>query len=219
MLKIVLLSALLSGVLILLPGCSTLEPASRSAGGFDPASALSAQGDAAKLVSGNSIELSVEVDGRMEVTLHRAAINEAGFVTLPLVGDVRIGGLYLGGARHLIGKAYGRYFVNPPVIMISLADEPGTADWGYVTITGRVITPGRVKITTPGGMKLTSVIQASGGFAGSAKKNDIRITRIDNAGRKVRTSVDYDAIGQDGNIDADVDLKDGDIVYVPERIF
>ena len=173
----------------------------------------------AKLSPGDTFELSVEVDGSMEIAMHRAIINAQGVATLPLIGDVRIGGLTLDEARSLIAKAYGVYYVNPPVIMINLATGQGDSEWGFVTVTGRVEQPGRVQIQSPKGMKLTEVIQRAGGFATSAKKNEILISRTNKDGTKIQISVDYNEIGQQGNMEADIDLLNGDIVYVPERIF
>ena len=172
-----------------------------------------------KLSAGNTIELSVEVDGNMEIFSHRAQINQQGMATLPLVGDVEISGCTLSEARGTIAKTYGAYYVNPPVIMLSLAVDPGDGEWGAVTVMGRVGRPGRVALRSQSGINLTEAIQEAGGFSGSAKKNDIRISRQGQDGKRIRISVDFDEIGQKGNAEADVKLMDGDIVYVPERIF
>jgi polysaccharide export outer membrane protein len=171
------------------------------------------------LVSGDSIEVSVEVDGRMEVSSHQAAINFLGFITLPLVGDVKVGGMTVEKARTVIAKAYGAYFVNPPVIMVNRVNDSVVGEWGFVTITGRVSRPGRIKIPSAQGLRLTAAINAAGGFGPSAKMSDIQVTRIEQDGRKIGVSINYNDIGQTGNAQADVNLFDGDIVYVPQRIF
>ena len=172
-----------------------------------------------ELAVGDTVELSVEVDGNMEVLSHRAQINQQGMVTLPLVGDVEINGYSLNKARGIIAETYGAYYVNPPVIMLSLTVDPGDGEWGAVTVIGRVGQPGRVPLSSQNGMNLTEAIQLAGGFSGSAKKSDIRIARIGDDGKKIKVSVDFEEIGKKGNADADIKLIAGDIVYVPERIF
>lgn len=221
MLKKRVLLFLSSVVMLLLFGCSTFESTEISPNDLTTDYSGTDQGVAqlTKLSFGDVLELSVEVDGKMEVSMHQASINTAGNATLPLVGDVKVGGLYLDGARILIHKTYGAYFVNPPVVMLGLVDEPGDGEWGFVTMTGRLEMPGRVRIPSARGIKLTAAIQEAGGFAPSAKKTEVRISRVDKDGRKIRVSVNYQEIGQKGNADADIDLKDGDIVYVPERFF
>ena len=172
-----------------------------------------------ELAMGDTIELSVEVDGNMEVLSHRAQINQQGMVTLPLVGDVEIKDCTLNKARGIIAETYGAYYVNPPVIMLALTVDSEDGEWGAVTVIGRVGQPGRVPLNSQNGMNLTEAIQLSGGFSGSAKKSDIRISRTDELGMKTQVSIDFDEIGEKGNANADIKLIAGDIVYVPERIF
>ena len=197
-------------------GCTTMETSSVSAQDFNkhkPSSGLT------KLVDGDTIEVSVEVDGNMEVSLHRAKLNHFGVVTLPLVGDVNVGGLFLSEARQKITMRYSKFYINPPVTMVSLVDDGIDEALGFVTVLGRVIRPGRVAMTSPRGTKLSEAIQESGGFSSSAKQSDIRISRIDKKGKKLQVSIDFREIGKQGNVDADINLMDGDIIYVPERIF
>lgn len=208
------------GLLLFISGCETLDDPEVGAEAFYlQESEVVSVGVDNKLMPGDAVDLSVEVDGRLEVASHRGVINSQGIATFPLIGDVKIGGFTLGAARGTISKAYSAFFVRSPVIMINTVGEQDEGEWGFVTVTGRVGRPGRVRIPSSKGIKLTTAIQESGGFAGSAKKSEVRISRTNPEGRKLRVSVNYNTIGQDGNVDADVDLKDGDIVYVPERIF
>ena len=216
--RIVLLLAVLAIPAMLFAGCATSGTTSVTTQEFqqgkpDKPSSIS------RLAAGDTIEVSVEVDGNMEVLSHRAQIDQQGMVTLPLVGDVGISGYTLNKARSVIAKTYGAYYVNPPVVMLTLAVDPGDGEWGAVTVMGRVGRPGRVPLRSQSGINLTEAIQEAGGFSGSAKKNDIRISRQDQEGKMIKVSVDFEEIGQKGNADADIKLIDGDIVYVPERIF
>ena len=216
--RMIKLVALLAVPAMLYTGCATSGASSVSTQDFmqnkpDRSSSLS------ELAMGDTIELSVEVDGNMEVLSHRAQINQQGMVTLPLVGDVEINGYTLNKARGIIAETYGAYYVNPPVVMLALTVDPGDGEWGAITVIGRVGQPGRVPLNGQNGMNLTEAIQLAGGFSGSAKKSDIRIARIGDDGKKIKVSVDFEEIGKKGNADADIKLIAGDIVYVPERIF
>lgn len=203
----------------ILSGCTTSNVTPVSPNAFNGKPEVQDAAPSVLLVPGDSIDLSVEVDGRLEVAGHRALINNSGMVTLPLVGDVQISGMDLADAREVISKTYSSYYVTAPVIMLNRVENAVEGEWGFVTVTGRVGQPGRVKVPSAKGIKLTAAIQQSGGFAPSAKKTEIRITRQEQDGRRIQVSVDYSTIGEQGNLDADVDLKDGDVVYVPERIF
>ena len=218
MFRMVARGVLLAFSITLINGCTTTDTTSISPHDFT----LSIQDEtpeASDLSPGDRIEVSVEVDGRMEVSLHRAELNHQGMVTLPLVGDVPVGGMKLAEARNIILKTYGAYYVNSPVVMISLMDKDEVGEWGYVTVLGRVARPGRIPIQSQKGMTLSEAIQAAGGFSSSAKQGDLRVSRIDEDGKKLQVSVDFKQIGQAGNAEADLKLIDGDIIYVPERIF
>ena len=202
----------------LLVGCISTDSSSVSTKDF----ALGVQDgspEASDLVPGDKIEVSVEVDGAMEISLHQAELNHQGIVTLPLVGDVKIKGLKLDAARKKIAKTYGAYYVNQPVVMVSVLDEGMAGEWGNVTVLGRVNKPGLVALTSYRGINLSAAVQAVGGFSSSAKTSDIRISRTDDLGMKTQVSIDFEQIGLAGNAEADLLLMAGDIIYVPERIF
>jgi polysaccharide export outer membrane protein len=204
-------------IFLLSAGCASLDSGSPASSSFNlstPDTSVKARA----LTPGDSIELSVEVDGTMEVTMHRAEINYQGMATLPLVGDVKIGGMKLTQARDVIAEVYKPYYVQPPVVMLELMDRDEMYEWGFVTVLGRVNQPGPVPLPSQNGINLSAAIQTAGGFASSAKTGDIRVSRTDELGLKTRVSVDFEEIGE-GNASADILLFDGDIVFVPERIF
>lgn len=205
--------------LMIVSGCSSPSVSTVSTRDFRQSASSKKVLQATELVPGDAIEVSVEVDGSMEVSQHRAGINHLGYITLPLVGDVKIGGLRLDQARDAIAKTYGSYYVNEPVVMVGMAGGAAEGEWGYVTVMGRVGKPGRIPLGDADGLTLTEAIQAAGGFGFSAKQSDIRISRVDKSGKKIQVSVDFEEIGQGGNAEADISLIDGDVVYVPERIF
>ena len=194
----------LAGAMALFFGCATTDTTKVSTDGFQK-SAKTGDVQAKDLLAGNQVEVSVEVDGTMEVSVHRAELTHQGLVTLPLVGDVKIGGMKLAAARDVIAKTYGAYYVHPPVVMLAMVDEDVSGEWGFITVLGRGVSkPGQVPLQSQKGMNLSSAIQLAGGFAPSAKQSDVQVTRIDADGKKLRVSIDFRQIGQAGNADADI---------------
>ena len=211
--------ASLFSLLLILFGCTSSDINTINRNDFFQDSLSHRDSTMTELVIGDMIELSVEVDGEMEVARYRSEINYYGNVTFPLVGDIKINRLKLNEARMAITRAYSAYYVNPPIIMLNRIDGDSEGEWGTVTVTGKVGQPGSIPITTSAGIRLTKAIQEAGGFTPSAKRNGIRVTRIDSTGKKVQVVVNYDEIGREGNAEADITLLNGDIVHVPERIF
>ena len=200
--------------LVLVSGCAGPDAEITDAGYFSSTGSSAMR--VAELSSGDTIEVSVEVDGRVEVSPHQASINHMGYVTLPLVGDVHIGGVGIDVARSVITQRYNAYYVSDPVVMVAMAGEGGSG-WGQVSVLGRVETPGPVDLASGAGIRLSAAIQEAGGFAPSANTSKIQVTRVDKRGRKLRVVVDFDEIGKSGNAEEDLMLIAGDIVNVPER--
>lgn len=202
-----------------LAACTTTEISTISTQSFSSSDSRAETTVVAKLTEGDSLQVSVEVDGVMEVSGHMVGVNHKGCVTLPLVGDVHVGSMTVEQARFAILKTYGTYYVNPPVIMLSMIDAPEVGEWGYITVMGRVANPGRFPLPDADGISLTHAIQLAGGFTPSAKQSGIKVSRVDPQGQKLQVMVNYNDIGAGGNANADVSLQAGDIIYVPERIF
>lgn len=200
----------------LIAGCTTMDVSTQE---FAQSGSVTQLEETSELVAGDEIEISVEVDGRMEVAGHRTELNSQGYVTLPLVGDVLIESMKLQQARNVIHDTYAAYYVNPPVTMVSRLGKVEAGEWGHITVMGKVRNPGRIPLPDANGINLTEAIQGAGGFSPGAKPTGIKVSRMDVNGKKMQVTVDYEAIGYGGNADADINLLAGDIIYVPERIF
>lgn len=201
----------------LLAGCETTDVTSVNVEDFTELSPSANVKTVAGLDVGDAIDISVEVDGKMEYSMHQAEVSRLGYVTLPLVGDVFVKGLSLEVARAEVRKRYSKYYVSTPVVMLSLIAEAGVAEWGQVSVLGRVQNPGPVELDNASGMRLSAAIQAAGGFSSSAKVSQIQITRTDSMGKRIQVEIDFNSIGKAGDADADLILYAGDIVNVPER--
>ena len=86
---------------------------------------------------------------------------------------------------------------------------------GGVAILGKVKLPGLYPL---GGdsLKLTRLIAMAGGFADFAKTSSIIVIRA--TAPKTPLRVDINNITRDGDLDKDVDLEEGDLVFVGEKM-
>lgn len=174
--------------------------------------------DAQKLRAGDTIEIAVEVSGKKEVPLTEVKLDYDGSILAPLVGDIDLNVLTLAEARAKLEDSYKRIFVASPLITIRLADK-GIGEWGYVTVLGMVRSPGRLPIASIGGMNLSDSLQAAGGFDQSANMQAVVVTRKTSDGELLQCRCDLTELGKTGSGQYDLILFDGDIVYVPERLF
>lgn len=146
-------------------------------------------------------------------------VDQNGEITLPLLlqEPVACDGLTLESLKLKLIKAYSRYYRQPMItVTFGQFDARGVSPWGTVTVLGEVMQPGPVNMPATMDMTVTMVLKAAGGCKPFADKTAIRVTRCDKDGNQTRTVVNLNEIGKDGRADKDIQLRAGDVVWVPE---
>ena len=178
-------------------------------------------GDLVRLKPGLVISVTVLVAGKKEIDEPAKRVSEGGTVVLPLLGELDIADKSLEELQDKLTKAYRQFFVEPQVIL-EFAKDVGTeggSPWGFVTVLGRVKTPGRVPVPATRDMTVSGAIQKAGGFAASAKDSAILVTRSVQGGHTESRTVNLRAVGTAGRVEDDIVLEANDVVYVPEAMF
>ena len=170
---------------------------------------------------GLMVRISVLVSGRREIDADIRRVSDNHMLDLPLVGAIPVEGMTLQSLNELLEKRYREYFINPQVVADFVVEERADAmsPWGSVVVLGRVRTPGRVNIPPTQDLTLSAAIQGVGGFDTSARTSAIRLTRRKPDGKNERITIDFTAVGAYGELENDLILKPGDVIFVPERIF
>ena len=137
-----------------------------------------------------------------------ARISEAGQINFPLIGAVTVGGLSITAAEKRIEamlKEGG--FVLRPQVTIQLVRILSS----QISVLGQVGKPGRYPIELISS-KVSEMIAAAGGVVpGGADVVTLVGTRN---GEPVRLDIDLPAILQSGRAELDVQVENGDIIYV-----
>lgn len=170
------------------PGAPALaQDADREPAGKRPPYTLGS-GDQVKLTIFGQEDLSgeYEVDGN-------------GTVSLPLVGDVDVGGRTVNAAETAIEEAYTPdYLVNPRVSIQVLNYRP-------FYILGEVKKPGSYNYVS--GLTVVEAVSIAGGYTYRADKDDVKIVRKSEPGKE--------AI----EVNENTRVLPGDTLRVPERFF
>lgn len=125
--------------------------------------------------------------------------------------------LSLDAFKQKLVKAYLEYIKQPQVsVTFGPYDGRGVSPWGYVTVLGEVGSPGPVNMPPTRDLTITKVIQQAGGFKPFANRHRVQVSSCDREGKRTKTLVDVDEIGEKGRPDKDIGLKSGDVVWVPE---
>lgn len=136
-----------------------------------------------------------------------------GSINLPLAGGVSVKGLTIRQASDTLSRRYSEYLTRP-VITVSLL----TARPIQVAVSGEVARPGTYTTTLndAGIPTLSRMVQMAGGIKQSADLKQVEIVRRGAGGGAPQTlKVDLAKLLKSGDLGQDIQLRDGDSVFVP----
>jgi protein involved in polysaccharide export with SLBB domain len=138
-------------------------------------------------------------------------IAQDGSIDFPLIGRIEVTGLEPGAIATLISTRLrdGHFLVQPHVSVVVREYNSKR-----ISILGAVRNPGSYPIRS--GMGVVEAIGLAGGFTALANRDGTIITRtVDEHLHSYSAPIDRISTGQE----ADVPVRSGDIVRVPERMF
>jgi polysaccharide export outer membrane protein len=144
-----------------------------------------------------------EKDMSAEVT-----VRPDGMITLPLLNDVRAGGLTPDQLRDKINEMSKKFLQEDPTVTVAIK----TINSRKVFITGSVNKPGPYPLTSP--TTVLQVIAMAGGLTEFANQSKIAVMRQEN-GKLVRYPFNYKDVARGRNLEQNIELKPGDTVIVP----
>jgi protein involved in polysaccharide export with SLBB domain len=148
-------------------------------------------------------------------------ISDKGMLSVPLVGEVPVGGLTVSEAAKKIERSFvEQQYLRHPIITISIKEFAPK----IVTVLGEVESPGSIEIP-PGrnGIPVQIAIAGAGGFTGTAKTTEVNVTRAAAiTGQRGRAVVNVDEMlkskGSSASNSVFLVFPD-DVIYVPRRVF
>jgi protein involved in polysaccharide export with SLBB domain len=151
----------------------------------------------------------IRVYGEAELSSTYEVSND-GTINFPLIGLVTVLGKTPPDVEKEIEHRLADGFIKNPSVSVRITEYRSRK----VSVFGQVRSPGTFGFTE--NMSVVEAITKAGGFTGMAKKNSVRVTRI-NGKNTERIVVAVEDIGQ-GRAPNFL-LRPGDVVFVPERLF
>jgi len=141
-------------------------------------------------------------------------IPPSGVAILYPIGEVKASGLTTSELDEVITKGLTRYVKQQPEVTV----VPMTYVHSNVYVLGEVGNPGLYPFT--GKMTVLDAVTRAGNPSGRAAIQQVTITRPDpdNSEKAKIIVVDLDSVIHKGEAGNDIDLRPGDIVYVPDVI-
>lgn len=140
-----------------------------------------------------------------------ATIQPDGFVTLPLVGDMKLGGFDLDRAKQEIITRASTRLKDPEVTLVLKEFEKPK-----FTVTGEVTTPGRYELR--GSTTVIEALAMAGGFKTATAKHSqvLLVRRIDDTYAETKI-LDIKNLINTRSFSEDQTLRAGDILLVPQN--
>lgn len=143
--------------------------------------------------------ISVQVIGEEDLKRERVRLSDAGTLSFPYLGEMRVRGLTVGELETLIVKGLkGRYLLNPQVTVT-------IQEYRNYFVNGLVDKPGGYPYVP--GLTVRKAISIAGGFKERASREKINIIRED------------DPKGMPQKINLDASVRPGDIITIEESFF
>ena len=164
----------------------------------------------------------IGVDDRVQVTVWRnpelsgiATVRPDGKISVPMIGDVEAGGRKPSELAENIKRQLSSY-VRDPNVVVTVTEMRSSEFISRVRVTGAVKTP-RSMPYRPGMTVLDAVLEA-GGVNDFASPNRTKLYRR----LKDKTEVFEIQLGDilnKGRLETNLNVRPGDVITVPERLF
>jgi polysaccharide export outer membrane protein len=167
--------------------------------------ARAAQQQEYRLGSGDVVRITVYQNPDLTI---EGRISEAGTISFPLLGNVRLGGLTTAEAEKRIadGLRNGN-FVKQPQVNILVTQVRGN----QASVLGQVNRPGRFPIEVAD-MRLSDLLAMAGGIATTGADVVTLVGTRD--GKSFRREIDLPSVFRSAGRQDDLVIQNGDVVYV-----
>ena len=143
--------------------------------------------------------ITAQVVGEDELKRDKVRLSDAGTLSFPYLGEIRVRGMTVGELEDFIAKGLkGRYLLNPQVTVT-------IHEYRNFFVNGQVEKSGGYPFVP--GLTVRKAISIAGGFKERASKEKINVIRED------------DTKGNSQRINLDSPVRPGDIITVEESFF
>jgi len=190
------------------------------AGQLNPApetGALGAPDPTKPLGRGDVVTFSIAEDREAPQTMRVTDTGELDFSAFPKIGRISVAGRNCAQvAADLKRRLEADYYYHADVTL-GINQVNHLDSRGKVYLSGNVRAPGPQDLPYNERTMVSTAIIRAGGFDKYANEAKVQITRRDKDGKTIKFYVNVKAVIEGGHLDKDVELQDGDYIYVPQN--
>ena len=142
-----------------------------------------------------------------------------GSINFPFAGSLNAEGLTLTQLQQNLAQALEPNFATRPTVFVSinqLASGDATGETIDIFVIGQVNAPGEYEVEQ--GITFLQALSRTGGFTAFAATKRIQLRRTDpSSDEEAIYTFDLRAAGDGARISGNTQMRDGDVILVPER--
>ncbi len=168
-----------------------------------------------KLGVGDMVSLQILEDRTPPVV---GRISDTGDIEVPYVGRISAEGKTVASLTGDIEQALERDYYYKATVRLAIDQVNREASRGKVFVSGEVKAPGAQEFFSGDTLTVGAAVLRAGSFTQWANKRDVRLVRQDDRGGSQTFKVDLKAVLEDGEVQQDLEVKDGDYIIVRKRL-
>ena len=167
-----------------------------------------ADGSGSYLVNPGDV-LSIDVFNEATLSEEQVVVRPDGFISVPVVGEVKVGGGTISAAQKLITEQFGEFLRDEPNVVVHVLATQGSR----VFVIGKVQRPGAFPLS--GDLDVVQALALAGGLNQFAAENKIKVIRRGDDGVQKTYRFRYSDISDGEKLENNILLRSGDVILVP----
>ena len=153
--------------------------------------------------------LSIDVFNEATLSEEQVVVRPDGFISVPVVGEVKVGGGTISAAQNLITAQFGEFLRDEPNVVVHVLATQGSR----VFVIGKVQRPGAFPLS--GHLDVVQALALAGGVNQFAAENKIKVIRRGDDGVQKTYRFRYSDISDGEKLESNILLRSGDVILVP----
>lgn len=161
---------------------------------------------------GDTVTLEIREDREQPVARR---VSDTGDLDVPYIGRVHVAGQATAEVASRIKRLLEADYYYQATVRLSIDQVNPQGKLGKIFISGEVKAPGPQVIDTTERVMASAIVIRAGGFDRFADERKVKVTSKRSGDTSV---VDIKAVIERGETDKDVEVRDGDYIFVPKAL-
>jgi protein involved in polysaccharide export with SLBB domain len=167
------------------------------------------------LAVGDLVTLQILEDREQPISRR---VTDSGDLDVPYIGRIRAAGKTTKQVASQIERQLEVDYYHNATVNLGIDQVNRAAAMARIFISGRVQREGPIEFYKGDKLTVSEAILRAGGFHQFADSRNVKVTRQDSRGETSTHQVDVKSVLEKGRLEQDMEVRDGDRIFVPQRL-